>query len=90
MSVISPSDIVMFSKESHFSRFSRITYELNTIVEADRIILLRNGQIIQQGKHVDLLNEDGTYSSALKKQFPEGMMDILNKDRPSITPMNWN
>ncbi len=39
-----------------------IAHRLSTIQRMDRIIVLENGNIIEQGKHGDLLKKDGTYA----------------------------
>lgn len=38
-----------------------IAHRLSTIMNADRIIVMRNGKIIQQGKHNDLIRQKGEY-----------------------------
>ena len=38
-----------------------IAHRLSTIMNADRIIVLRNGKIIQSGKHSELVKEKGEY-----------------------------
>lgn len=38
-----------------------IAHRLSTIMNADRIIIMRKGKIIQQGKHEDLINQKGEY-----------------------------
>ena len=44
-----------------------ITHKLNRVVSADKIILINNGKIIQQGTHEELLKSDNeTYSDMLK------------------------
>jgi ABC-type multidrug transport system fused ATPase/permease subunit len=39
-----------------------ITHRLSTIQKMDRIIVLDNGHIIEQGSHSDLLKHGGTYA----------------------------
>ena len=43
-----------------------IAHRLSTIENADQIIVLDNGFISQQGKHSDLLEEEGIYASLYK------------------------
>lgn len=38
-----------------------IAHRLSTIMSADRIIVMRNGKIIQQGNHKDLIKQKGEY-----------------------------
>ena len=38
-----------------------IAHRLSTIMNADRIIVMRSGKIIQQGKHNELINQEGEY-----------------------------
>jgi ATP-binding cassette subfamily B protein len=38
-----------------------IAHRLSTIMSADRIIVLKNGKIMQQGKHSELINQEGEY-----------------------------
>lgn len=39
-----------------------IAHRLDTIVHADHILVLRDGEIAQQGRHAQLLAEDGPYA----------------------------
>ena len=43
-----------------------IAHRLSTIENADQIVVLDNGLISQQGKHSDLLEEEGIYASLYK------------------------
>ncbi|MSO73212.1 MAG: ABC transporter ATP-binding protein/permease [Rhodospirillaceae bacterium] len=45
-----------------------IAHRLSTIVEADQILVLDNGEIIERGTHDDLLRRGGAYAAAWIKQ----------------------
>jgi ATP-binding cassette, subfamily B, bacterial len=45
-----------------------IAHRLSTIVNADRIIVLKNGEIIETGTHTELLSLNGYYTSLVEKQ----------------------
>lgn len=45
-----------------------IAHRLSTIVNADTILVMKEGQIIEQGSHLELLNTDSVYKSMWKKQ----------------------
>ncbi|WP_369177610.1 lipid A export permease/ATP-binding protein MsbA [Candidatus Thiodubiliella endoseptemdiera] len=46
-----------------------IAHRLSTVRKADKIIVLRQGKIIEQGSHQALLDADGEYASLYKHQF---------------------
>lgn len=45
-----------------------ISHRLSTTCMADRIIMLENGEIIEQGTHESLMNENGKYAEMFLKQ----------------------
>ena len=45
-----------------------IAHRLSTIRDADQILFLENGQLIESGKHIDLINLNGKYSRFCKYQ----------------------
>lgn len=46
-----------------------IAHRLSTVQKADRIIVLRQGQIIEQGTHKTLLAQNGEYAALYQHQF---------------------
>lgn len=45
-----------------------IAHRLSTIQNADQIVVLSKGKIVEQGKHQDLMDKRGTYYSLVKMQ----------------------
>ena len=48
-----------------------IAHRLSTIADADRILVLENGQLAEQGRHADLLRHDGLYAEMWARQQAE-------------------
>ncbi|MFV2016105.1 MAG: ABC transporter ATP-binding protein, partial [Candidatus Heimdallarchaeota archaeon] len=46
-----------------------IAHRLTTIKKVDRIIVLKNGEIIEEGKHSELLEKNGHYAELYHKYF---------------------
>ncbi|WP_041450452.1 ABC transporter ATP-binding protein [Anaeromyxobacter dehalogenans] len=45
-----------------------IAHRLSTVVDADRIVVLREGRIVEQGRHAELVARGGHYASLVEKQ----------------------
>ena len=46
-----------------------IAHRLSTIVDADLILVMQNGTIIEQGRHKELLLKNGAYADLYNSQF---------------------
>jgi len=46
-----------------------IAHRLSTIVNADVILVMKDGRIVEMGKHKELLEKNGTYANLYKAQF---------------------
>jgi ATP-binding cassette subfamily B protein len=46
-----------------------VAHRLSTIQEADVILVMRNGQIVEQGRHEELLEKRGFYQQLYQSQF---------------------
>jgi len=46
-----------------------IAHRLSTIRDADLILVMKDGNIVEQGKHEDLLSKNGFYASLYNSQF---------------------
>lgn len=64
-----------------------IAHRLSTVVEAHQIIVLKNGQLVEQGNHSDLIASEGAYYAMWQQQFP-----IIKKlpSRKRTAPVNQN
>jgi ATP-binding cassette subfamily B protein len=48
-----------------------VAHRLSTIREADVILVMKDGNVIEQGKHEDLLAKGGFYATLYNSQFEE-------------------
>ena len=48
-----------------------VAHRLSTIQSADVILVMRDGNIIEQGNHAELLKQNGFYANLYNSQFKE-------------------
>lgn len=46
-----------------------IAHRLSTVIHADKIVVISNGSIVEQGTHQELLDQGGSYANLYSKQF---------------------
>jgi ABC-type multidrug transport system fused ATPase/permease subunit len=59
-----------------------IAHRMSTVQKADHIIVLREGRIVEQGTHEELLRGGGYYQHVLELQrmtSAESMEEVLNR-----------
>src|SRR6056297_2821265 len=49
-----------------------IAHRLSTVINADNIVVLEEGKIVEQGKHNELIKNEGYYYNLYKSQFKQG------------------
>jgi ATP-binding cassette subfamily B protein len=62
-----------------------IAHRLSTVKAADRIIVLENGKIIEEGDHTGLLNRGGHYASLYNTYFRHQSLEYIEASRDLIT-----
>ena len=48
-----------------------IAHRLSTIRDADMILVMKDGDIVEQGRHEELLKKQGFYANLYNSQFEE-------------------
>ena len=56
-----------------------IAHRLSTVVNADVILVMKDGEVVESGKHHELLALKGYYFELYKNQFTEDAINNLLK-----------
>ena len=46
-----------------------IAHRLSTIINADKILVIHNGELVEQGTHDELIRKKGRYTTLYKRGF---------------------
>lgn len=46
-----------------------IAHRLSTVIHADKIVVISNGEVVEEGSHAELMEKGGSYANLYSKQF---------------------
>jgi ATP-binding cassette subfamily B protein len=53
-----------------------ISHRVSAVKDADRVVVLDGGRVVQQGTHDELISADGTYARLLRRQLLEQDLEV--------------
>jgi ATP-binding cassette subfamily C protein CydCD len=63
-----------------------IAHRLNTVYEADKILVLEEGNLVNQGNHRELIEQGGVYADLTRPPFPQASPSPLLPPAPPLEP----
>ena len=66
-----------------------IAHRLSTILAADEILVIKDGEIAERGKHKDLVKAGGVYTELYETQF-KGAMEPVEEEPELDEPIGWD
>jgi len=65
-----------------------VAHRLSTVKNADNVVVIDKGRVIEQGTHVELLERSGTYAKLVRRQLTEGPVASDFSDREERSAMS--
>lgn len=65
-----------------------IAHRLSTVMNADRIFVFKDGSLVEQGRHAELLSLEGEYARLCKRQFRQPTLKhVAQEAENEVTPL---
>lgn len=61
-----------------------IAHRLSTVMSADQIVVMHQGEVVEQGDHDELMARRGRYYRMWERQVPEGVRATITADRDAL------